>query len=459
MNGQNNKVYRMIKLAAMAAIAATASVAEPGGASGGANWGKDDCIDGRADKPVPVYAPGEQMVFTFRLRGFRGLDRAKHFLKWERTADDGLKSSGREPITGDVVLKTSLDRPGFVRYYAELVDESDKVVERFVHGKQKVFFDGGAGVDILSIRQGAAEPKDFDAFWARHRAELAKVSWKDGVKIEKLDSGVPDVDLYSVSIPCAGGKPSTGFLTVPRSADGRKYPAHIGFSGYGGSWMFAAMQKPGPKGIRNDVISLRLCAHGLELCRDRPYYRAAREAAKSNGYDYAFDPAQNSDPEKAYFCGMTYRVMRALEYLKSRPEWNGKDLVAGGWSMGGLQAIWAGALDHDVTKVDVQIPWCCDIGGTEIGRNRGKWYVQWVPALGYYDPVNMARRIPKTCEVRIARAGLGDYTCPPTGVMAFYNNLSCPTSATFIQNAQHGSSMPKPRQAFRISKGKLVEGE
>ena len=115
------------------------------------------------------------------------------------------------------------------------------------------------------------------------------------------------------------------------------------------------------------------------------------------------------------------------------------------------------ALDHDVTQANPDIPWCCDIGGTEVGRNRGNWFVSWVPGLGYYDPVNMARRIPKTCNLRIPRAGLGDYICPPTGVMAFYNNLKCPKSATFFQNSQHCYVVPNPRQMFVVDGDQMKE--
>ena len=415
-----------------------------------ADWGPTDFIHGRCDREIPVYGPGERMTFTFDVRGFEGLDKSAHRLVWTRTGDDGRSESGEAPADRPLVLATSLDRPGFVRYYVELRDAADNVVRR-ENGERKVFFDGGAGVDILKIRQGVPEPADFDAFWSRRKAELAAVAWKDGVKAEKLDSGRDDVELYAVSIPCAGGRPATGFLSVPAAAKaGRKFPARIGFHGYGASWSKGATDQPKPARLAKDWVALDLSAHGFELMRDKAYYDDLRQKAGSNGYDYAFDPAQNADPEKAYFRGMTFRVMRALEYLKSRPEWNGKELLAAGGSMGGLQTIWAAALDPDVTRANPDIPWCCDIGGTEVGRNRGDWYVKWVPALGYYDPVNMARRIPKSCTVRITRAGLGDYICPPTGVMAFYNNLTCPKSVSLLQNSTHGYVPAAPQHVFEI---------
>ena len=93
------------------------------------------------------------------------------------------------------------------------------------------------------------------------------------------------------------------------------------------------------------------------------------------------------------------------------------------------------------------IPWNCNIGGPAAGRAHGDWHVPWVPALGYYDAANMARRIPKTCRLTVTWAGLGDYICPPSGVAAFYNNLSCPKSIKWIQGATH-FSWPRDPKAF-----------
>lgn len=420
-------------------------------------WSQDDCIDGRADRDIPVYGPGEEMTFTFRLRGFKGLDRSVCSFVWKRTGDDGKTEEGRAPADRNLILKTSLDRPGFVRYYIELHDAADALITRMSAGEKRVFFDGGAGVDIFKIRPGVPEPADFDAFWARRKAELAAVPWKDTVKMEKLDSGRTDVDLYAVSVPCAGKMPVTGFLSVPTAAkSGKKFPARIGFHGYGASWRGGV--KPEANRLWADYVTFFCTAHGFELMREPAYYRDLRKGLETNGYGYAFDPEQNANPMTCYFLGMTYRVMRALVFLKSRPEWDGKTLLASGGSMGGLQTIWSAALDSDVTQANPDIPWCCDIGGTEVGRNRGDWYVKWAKGLGYFDPVNMAPRI--RCSVSIPRFGLGDYVCPPTGVMAFYNRLACPKRATGVQNSTHGYVMPHPRQSFTlIGEGIAVPGQ
>jgi len=173
------------------------------------------------------------------------------------------------------------------------------------------------------------------------------------------------------------------------------------------------------------------------------YYVEFKKTTDSNGYGHAFDPAQNEKAETAYFGGMTWRVMRAVEYAKTLPEWNGKDLTMEGGSQGGLQSIWAGALVPGVTKLDIYVPWGCNIGGTTDGRNHGDWFQEWRPGLDYYDTVNMARRIPKTCKVVISRVGMGDYISTPSGISVFYNALTCPKSCAWLQGSQH-NSVPKP---------------
>ena len=411
-------------------------------------------IKGVTDKDPLTYRCGEKIVFTLTLERADALPSGLDIV-WTRTGDDGRQETGKVPADPSKPLKveTTLDRPGFVRLYAILRDSNGKVwAPKGVKVKNEraggfvgaVFFDGGAGVDVEAIRQGVAEPADFDAFWARHKATLAAVPMTD-VKCTELPSRNPKVKIFIVSVPCAGPKPATGYLLVPTATG--KYPAEITFHGYGASWSARATQAPDGTHAKGNRLTLALSAHGFELNREPAYYQAERKKVMSNGHGHAFDPVQNADPEKAYFCGMTYRVMRGLEYLKSRPEWNGRDLIVSGGSQGGLQSIWGAALVPGVTEANIYIPWCCDMGGTSVGRNHGTWYIEWVPALGYYDPVNMARRIPKTCRVNVTRAGLGDYTCPPTGVAAFYNNLTCPKTIKWVQGSTH-SHMPPSSEKY-----------
>lgn len=48
--------------------------------------------------------------------------------------------------------------------------------------------------------------------------------------------------------------------------------------------------------------------------------------------------------------GMLLRDWRALQWAKTLPEWNGKDVAVAGGSMGGYQALAMAALDPGVTS-------------------------------------------------------------------------------------------------------------
>lgn len=421
-------------------------------------WKKTDCVICRTDRAVPNYAAGETMTFIVELRGFEGADRKTWKINWERTADDGRKEFGTAAADSPFIYRTQLDRPGFVRLCGSLVDGAGRPVKRDSgNGREiPVVYDLGAGVDVLKIRQAVPAPKDFNALWAAHRANLASVAWKDGVRLRELVSPTEGLKLYEFSVPCYGGRPATGHLALPTDVS-RRYPATVKFFGYYESWTYERSIRP-PKRLAKDRISMFVSAHGFEMGREKEYYADECEKSKSNGFGHGFDPVQNADPEKTYYAGMTYRIMRAIEYLKSRPEWNGRELVVTGGSQGGLQSIWAAALVPGVSEARVSIPWNCDIGGTELGRNRGTWYVKWVPALGYYDACNMAPLIPKTCRVSVTMAGLGDYICPPTGVMAFYNALQTGKTITFFQNTRHGDRLEPDPQRFSLDGDVIREG-
>ena len=418
-------------------------------------------MKGTTDKNPLLYKPGEEMVFTIEPQNIRGdIPEGMYFLRWERTGDDGISEKGSEPFTGKpFVYRTRIAKPGFVRLYAEVVDasgnpyrrkvgrfpgdpntpEGRRALKRLRKMKKTVFFDGGAGAGVETLRQAVPEPADFDAFWARQKAELKKVPFN--AKRVEVPCGNPDVRLYALSVDCTGGMPVTGYLSIPKAAEkGKKYGIHVGAFGYGVGEQFP------PKRPDADAIHFKMNAHGFllrEFGGTDEYYRTYGEKIMSNGYTYAFDPQQNSNPETAYFRGMILRLIRAIQYLKSCPEWNGKEVHVSGNSQGGGFAIWGAGCGEGVTKATSTVTGFCDLGAERAGRLRGPWpRIKFVEALGYFDTVNFAKRVPSTCYVDIARAGLGDYTCQPSGLAILWNTLKCPKSIQWVQGSEHGYVPP-----------------
>ena len=184
-------------------------------------------LHGETDKErATEYKPGETMTFTLSIQGAETMPTNKLFISWTRTGDDGIKETGKVPasLTEPLVVKTKLDKPGFVRLEAYVVDEKGRHFEKTRKpgklswadlAKLKLFFDGGAGVEPEKL-QGVPEPADFDAFWAKQRARLAAVP----MDVErKVVSSTAEKSLYAVRITCAGGKPVTGYLSVPKDAE------------------------------------------------------------------------------------------------------------------------------------------------------------------------------------------------------------------------------------------------
>ena len=407
---------------------------------------------GTTDRNPFSYEIGDEVTFTIRFEHAKPFPEGAYVLDWLREGDDGEKASGKAPLVygQPVVLKTRIGTNGFVRiksfvrdrkgnrYKRQFTDdgltpEGKKAMNPWEKKGAQIMFVGAAAAHPETMRS-VPEPDDFDAFWAKRRSALAAVPMKADLKEHPSDS--PSTKVYSFSIACAGPRPVTGTLTVPTKPG--KYPAEITFHGYSKDFV----QTP-PKHGHTDRLFMFINAHGYELGREPEYYKAFYESVKSNGHHYGTDPVQNADPDKAYFSGMTYRIMRALEYLKSRPEWDGKNLSATGGSMGGLQSIWAGALDPDVTKVSALVPWCCDMGGRVTLHRFYPGSPKETVALRYFDPVNLAKRIPKTTWVDIPRAGLGDESSPPNGVSVLWNNLNCRKSIRWVQGSTHGEEPPK----------------
>lgn len=394
-------------------------------------------VTGVTDKDPLSYAPGEEMTFTITADLMGQQPTVPYFLAWSRTGDDGKSDRGKVEVSGEpLVIKTSIDKPGFVRIIARLVDRNGAPLraKNMWGGSMDISFEGGAGVQPEKLVAGAEEPKDFDAFWQKQKERLAAVPMK--FKMEKQPTSTPEVDVYEVTVDCAGPRPVTGYLTIPAGAEAKSLPAQANYQGYG-----VSRQTP-PSGGSKDRIVFHVNAHGFKLNQPKEYYDNFTNEIKSNGQIYAFDPKQNSNPETAYFNGMAMRVMRSLEFLKSLPQWDGKNLTAAGGSQGGLQTVWAAGLDPDVTLAKPDIPWCSDMKGDSKGRIRG-WFPPYVDALGYYDTINHAKRI--KCPVEITRAGLGDYTCPPSGVAILYNNIKSPKKIRWFQGSTHGYVPPNPQ--------------
>ena len=308
--------------------------------------------------------------------------------------------------------------PGIVAAHVLILDANKKPVINSL--KRRI--DGGLGVFVSPDKLtpgNPTRPADLDEFWKSKRAELDKVPIREERREIPMRGNHPELVGYDVKVTCAGEAPVSGRLCLPRNAKPKSLPAVVRFHGAG---VRSAYLHPEYGAA---AISLDVNAHGIENGKSKKYYT---DLANTTLKDYRL--RNWKDHRTNYYTGMFVRVMRALDYVKSLPEWDGKTLIVTGGSQGGAQALAAASLDPQVTLCRAAVPALCDIGARAAGRlptgplRSLSVEEQADPVLiresGYLDFVFLGRNI--KCPVYLS-CGLVDNICQAMGIMVFYNSL------------------------------------
>ena len=292
----------------------------------------------------------------------------------------------------------------------------------------------GAIVAPEDFRPGFDEPKDWRRFWCKQVRRLRRQKME--VKLTPVAiPGKDSVDYvcYDLEVNCITARPVRGYLAMPRKAAPRSLPIAIKAHSAGlmtDSWTKATV----PAAVKlaksgSGAIALDINAHGILNGQDDAYYEAVGK--ELNGYSGW--PVK--DRESFYFNGMFLRLVRALDYLCSRKEWDRKRVLITGGSQGGAQSAALAGLDPRVKMVVVDVPAMWDVGGMLVGRTSA-----WNKPLEregtdspaakvapYYDAANFMRHYTGGLVVNV---GLIDLTCPPADVWAVFN--ICPASTKIM---------------------------
>ena len=237
----------------------------------------------------------------------------------------------------------------------------------------------------------------------------------------------------------------SGYLCVPVGAKPKSLPAVLSYQGAGVSSSWVSCNK--------GAITMNINAHGIPNGKPGSFYQNLGKTTLKGYYHQG-----KNDREKIYFHGMYLRVMRSLDYMKSRPEWDGKTLIVSGSSQGGGQAIAAAGLDPQVTLCIAAVPAMSDHSGSLANRQPGwpqfynasgsrKADPKVVDAVAYYDNAYFARRI--KCETWLT-TGLFDTTCSPSSVYTVFNNLAAKKKYIDIVPAASHSGAPAKKGYARM---------
>lgn len=272
--------------------------------------------------------------------------------------------------------------------------------------------DYGRGVgcvfDWQKIRPGKPRPADFDAFWDKNLADDLKLPI-EVKKMEKIRETKTGVSVYRAVISSLGDD-MYAEISIPKGAEeGKKFPIWVIFQAYGCASMWTWTWEW--------AITIAPNAHSIENGRESEYYKKLGEYGGPL-FNYGFDTNENAKVETAYFRKMLLRDIRALRYMMSRPEWNGKDVMFYGSSQGGYQAAAMMGLLPETTQFEFYCPWAIDYGGSQ-----AHWRPKWGEGVQYCDPVHMAHRIGGPVKKIVCNQGTIDTACPVDSFFAWINEM------------------------------------
>ena len=335
----------------------------------------------------------------------------------DETRQSGFFTSDEKPFS----VKFKLAKPGWIQFRCTLYDDAGKKVATYKDrsGTLRQVMGGiGALVEPEKLEPGIKEPADFDEFWKSQRELLNKNPMKPELTAVKLAPAQEKFyQAWEVKINTPGTRPVLAYMTIPRNAKPKSLPIIVYYHAAG---VRSSILRFGRAAIQFDVN-----AHGILNGQPKSYYEKMR-VTELKGYSHSGKESRDT----VYFRGMFLRMLRTLDYVKSRPEWDGKILIVTGGSMGGGQSIAAAALDPQVSLVVASVPAIGDHAGNLAPIPRRPGWPQYyyaknakpevTRATSYFDNVFLARRV--KCEVYLT-TGLIDRTCPPTSVYLYYMNL------------------------------------
>ena len=319
-----------------------------------------------------------------------------------------LRASALDLSKGSASIEIKLDEPGMV--YVEVTGAGAPIHL-------------GAAVAPWKLKPAAPRPADFDSFWDSKLQALAKVPIDAELTPVACDN--PGVELYTVKLASLGSHVQ-GYLAKP--AKEGKFPALVLF------------QYAGVYALKPQSVIDRAAEGWLALDVDSHDLPPNQATGVSNRYN----AIGNTDREESYFLNMYLRDTRAIDYIASRADWDGKSLVAMGTSMGGQQSLATAGLNPKITAVLVCEPSGADSNGDLHGRKAG--YPNWpsdnpkaMETALYFDTVNFAPRIKAPV---LAALGFIDTTAPPAGIWTAMNQIPGAKEVIGMIDAAHNNITP-----------------
>lgn len=372
-----------------------------------------------------IYEIGERAGWTVRAGLGSGYTKYNYELRENNWTV--LKSGVIDLSSGIGTIETRLDHPGML--YARLFFIGAPPPTGPTTPQELDKMTVGAAVAPEQIRPPVPQPADFDSFWAGKLTALKQVPINP--KFEVTAAGREDVELSTITLDSLNSQVH-GYLAVPKTPG--KHPALVIY------------QYAGVYPLQKSVVTDRAAEGWLALDVDSHDMAPDQATAPTN-----YASIGNDDRETSYFLNMYLRDTRALDYIQSRPDWDGKTIVIMGQSMGGQQSFATAGLNPGrVTAMIVNVPAGADFSGDLHGSKRG--YPNWpvddpkvVETARYFDVMNFA---PTIKAKSLVAPGFIDTTSPPFGIFAAFNQIQGAKEAVPMVESDHNHITPQQEGGY-----------
>lgn len=357
-----------------------------------------------------------------------------------------LKEGTLDLSSGKATIEVAADQPGMIYVAIEAAARSADPAAAAVSieggnaGRNTGFYALGAAVAPKKIGLSTPRPDDFDAFWAGKLAAQAKIPVNP--VLTPVQTDVPAVDLRTFQLDALDSKVH-GYVAKP--AREGTFPAVI------------QLQYAGVYALNAGAVARR-AAEGWLILNVDSHDKSPSDPAGNVPRNYR--DVGNTDREQSYFLDMYLRDSRALDYLLTRSDWDGKTLVLMGGSMGGQQSLaLAGLRPEKISAVLVCVPAGADSNGDLHGRRAG--YPNWpagnpdvMKTALYFDTVNFASRI--TAPV-LAGIGFIDTISPPAGIWTMLNQIPGPVEAMAMIESEHDNLTPEKSRVCPARSNEILD--
>jgi len=380
--------------------------------------------------PNGIYALGEKAGWTVT-RAQGQTSRSHYTYTIRRNNSDIIAAGALDLSSGSTTIETAIGEPAMlyveVKADAAPAPEGPNAAAPVVAKEAAIHL--GAAVAPTLLRPSVPRPADFDAFWDAKLKALSEIPINP--VLTAAENAKPGVELYTVKLDSLGSHVQ-GYLAKP--AKEGKFPALVIYE-----WAGVHALQPATVTDRaaEGWLAFNVDSHDLP-------------PTQGTGVSTQYQAIGNTDRETSYFLNMYLRDSRAIDYIATRPDWDGKNIVVMGTSMGGHQSLVAAGLNPKVTAVIVNEPAGADSNGDLHGRRAG--YPNWpsenpkvMETALYFDTVNFASRIRAPT---LAAMGVIDTIVPPVGVWIAIDQIPGAKEAIPMVESNHNNLTPDKIGAF-----------